>query len=346
MTIALKSLKSYDPSFELITSIDLDVDLQGICHSDRPEKLNFCFIKSSRFFNAIGRRSKETDFKQTGLVVEKKYYDSLDKDTTLELKKKFFWLATVADTNQAMSLLSEPFYRQKFQDYNMQVDGRKMGTSEIDPTAQIAENVFIGENVKIGEDCKILPGVTILPNVQVGAGTIIFPNVTLYPQTVIGKHCRIHAGTVIGSDGFGYNFFDNAHQKVWHLSGVTIEDHVEIGGNTMIDCGAFIETRIKSGTKIDNLVQISHNVLIGEHVIVCGTTGIAGSVEIDDYCAFGAGAGVAPNARLGKGAQLAARATVSENSIIEPGEVIGGHPGQPLRQWLRSQAVLRNLAKK
>ncbi len=185
-----------------------------------------------------------------------------------------------------------------------------------------------------------------MPNVQIGDGTIIFPNVTLYPFTSIGENCRIHAGTVIGTDGFGYNFFNGEHQKIWHLAGVEIANDVEIGCNTMIDAGAFTPTSIGNGTKIDNAVQLSHNVKVHNHVVICGTTGIAGSVEIEDYCAFGAGAGVAPAAKLGKGSQVAARAVVSENAVVAPGEVMAGHPARPLKDWMRSQATLRRLSKK
>jgi UDP-3-O-[3-hydroxymyristoyl] glucosamine N-acyltransferase len=341
-----KELQNFDSSLTIYNTNPTDFKISGISHSDAPQAGTFIFIKSSRFHKDIGRRCERDKFLDAGVVVEEKYFQSLSDDEKSKLASLFEWTATVQNVNHAMCTLSKPFYDKRYDGYNFQVDGRKLGTVKIDPTARIAENVFIGENVTIGENCQILPGVNIMPDVTIGNNTILFPNVTLYPLTKIGNECRIHAGTVIGSDGFGYNFFNGSHNKIWHLNGVTIADRVEIGGNTMIDCGAFIDTFIDEGTRIDNLVQLSHNVQIGKHVIVCGTTGIAGSVEISDYAAFGAGAGVAPNARIGTGAQVAARACISENAIIEPKSIMGGHPARPVKEWLRSQAVLKKLAKK
>ena len=196
----------------------------------------------------------------------------------------------------------------------------------------------------IRDSVKIMPGCSILPGVHIGDDSIIFPNVVLYPRVKIGARCRIHGGTIIGSDGFGYNFINGEHQKIWHLYSVEISDDVEIGSGTTIDCGAFTPTVIGTGSKIDNLVQISHNANIGKYNIMCGMSGVAGSSKTGDYCVFGGDSACAQNVELGNGVHLAARAVVSENSIIKDKQVLGGHPARPIKEWLRSQATLRKLS--
>lgn len=339
-------LKEVDNSINLIHGNPANLIISGISHSDAPQENTFVFLKNKRFLNSLGRRSSNDSFLKSGVLVEESFFNDLKEEVQSEIQSRFLWCATIRSVNEGMCLLSKPFHELMFDDLNFQVDGRQLNETSIDPSAEIAQGVFIGEDVVIGKNVKILHGCTILPKVTIGDDCILFPNVTIYPYTTIGNRCRIHAGTVIGTDGFGYNFFDGKHQKIWHLAGVNIENDVEIGCNTMIDAGAFIATSIGNGSKIDNDVQISHNVLIKEHVIICGKTGLAGSVEVDDYCAFGAASGIAPGARLGKGSQVAGRAVVSENALIPPGEVVAGHPARPLKVWLRTQAAINKLLKK
>ncbi len=340
-----KDLQQLDSSFNICFGQETSVEVSSISHSYEPSDDSFIFIKNKKFLNEIGRLSKKKTYSNSGVVFEKKFFDSL-KDETSQLEKQFDWFGTVEDVNRAMCAFSKPFYDQKYGSLNYFVDGRQMGTAQVDPSAQIAQNVFIGENCKIGKDVHIYPGSVILPNVEIGEGTIIFPNITIYPFVTVGMNCRIHAGTSIGTDGFGYNFIAGEHVKIWHLAGVEISDDVEIGASSKIDGGAFIPTRIGKGTKIDNLVQISHNVQVGAHNIFAGKSGIAGSVETEEYCIFAASAGSAPGARIGRGSQIAPLAIISENAVIAPGSVLGGHPARPLKDWLKSQAKLRQLIKK
>lgn len=342
----ISELKKIDPSIEVLKGIIDDFDIKGISNSDNPKKHTIVFLKNKKYLNLLGHRSKENFFGESILLVQKSYQDSMGEDDRFKIDKLFSYIGTVQSVDQAMCLLSKPFYDLKFSLLNLQVDGRQLGSSDIHPDAEISQGVFIGENVKIGAGTIIMPGCNILPQVEIGENCLIFPNVTIYPYSQIGDNCRIHAGTVIGADGFGYNFFNGKHQKIWHYSGVVIGNDVEIGCNAMLDAGAFTPTQIGSGTKIDNDVQISHNVKVGEHVIICGKSGLAGSVEVQDYCAFGAGAGVAPSAVIEKGAQVAARAVVSENAVVPAGSVYAGHPARPLKEWLHGHAVLRKLAKK
>jgi UDP-3-O-[3-hydroxymyristoyl] glucosamine N-acyltransferase len=344
--VKFSKLKEIDKSLDTLFGDAESFDLSGIANAQMPEDNKFIFVKSKRFMSNIGRLSKLDEYKKSGIVLEIKFYESIkDSEEFLNLKKIFAWGATVADVNHAMCSLSQPFYDQLFGDLNYYVDGRQMGSAQVDVNTQIAQNAFIGCNTKIGAGSIIMPGAVIMPEVEIGENTTIFPNVTIYPYSKIGNNCRIHASTVIGGDGFGYNFINGEHVKIWHLAGVIIEDDVEIGGATMVDAGAFMPTKVGKGTKLDNFCQISHNAQVGPHNVFAGQAGIAGSGETAEYCAFGAGSGLAPGARLGKGCQLAAHSIVSENSIISEGMVLGGHPARPLKEWLKSQAKLRQLIK-
>jgi UDP-3-O-[3-hydroxymyristoyl] glucosamine N-acyltransferase len=342
--LQFKALKEIDSSIALCFGVEASVEVSSISHAYDPQDNTFIFVKNKKFLNEIGRLASRKSFKRSGIIFEKSFYDSL-KDTQ-DIEKIFLWGATTDSVNSSMCMLSKYFYDKSYGVLNYFLDGRQEGSATIDPHASIAQGVFIGADVTIEKDVQIFPGCVLLPNVKISEGTIIYPNVTIYPYVTIGKNCRIHSGTSIGTDGFGYNFIDGKHEKIWHLAGVEISDDVEIGASAKIDGGAFIPTRIGNGTKIDNMVQISHNAQVGEHNIFAGNSGVSGSAETESYCIFAAGAGTAPGARIGKGSQLAAHSVVSENAIVPPGSVLSGHPARPLKEWLKSQAKLRQLIKK
>lgn len=351
--MTFEELQLLDSSLSLIYG-NPPKHLQGICHSEGPKDLEFCFVKSARFHKYIGSRvSSESNqqepkmsFLATGVVLEQKYFDSIkNSEKYSELEKVFGWIATVKDVNFAMVVMSRPFYDKKFNHLNYHVDGRQMGTAEIHPEAEIAQNVFIGENVKISAGVTICPGVVVMPEVVIGEGTIIFPNTTIYPYTQIGSNCRIHSQVCIGADGFGYNFYHGEHKKVWHFSGVVIGDDVEIGATATIDSGAFAPTKIGNGCKIDNAVNVGHNAWIGDHCVLCGKVGIAGSSVLGNYVVLGGGSGTFPGARLGDQVMMGALSVVHENTVWDKGQVLAGNPAMPLKEWLRFQAKLRRLAK-
>lgn len=339
-------LVALDSSLELQLKTSCNFEIESISHSDKPIPRTICFVKNKNFLSTIGRRCSVSKFEESGIVIEQAFFSELSDAETNDLTQKFHFVATIKDVSKAMCTLSKPFYDLKMNAMNFQVDGRKMGSAQISPTSRISEGVFIGEHVKIGSNVVVMPGCTILPYAEIGDGTTLFPNVTVYSEVKIGRDCRIHSGTVIGADGFGYHFSGGAHQKIWHLNSVVIGNNVEIGSNSMIDCGAFIDTTVGDGTKIDNGVQISHNAVVGKHNIFCGMSGVAGSSEVGDYNVFAAGAGCAHNVKLGSGIQLAAKTVVSENSVINEKVVLAGHPARPLNEWLRSQAILRKLSKR
>jgi UDP-3-O-[3-hydroxymyristoyl] glucosamine N-acyltransferase len=199
----------------------------------------------------------------------------------------------------------------------------------------------IGDNVEIGDDVTIYQGVSIEGGSVIGAGTLIYPNVTLYHGTRIGRRCIIHAGTVIGSDGYGFVQEGGRHHKIQQIGIVRIEDDVEIGANCAVDRAALDETVIGEGTKIDNLVQIGHNVRIGRHCLLVAQVGIAGSTEIGDYVVMGGQAGATGHIRIGAGVQVAGQAGVMKD--WEGKLVLAGRPARPIQEHMRSQAMVRRL---
>lgn len=214
------------------------------------------------------------------------------------------------------------------------------GCSSIDDSIMIGQNVHIGNAVTIEKNVTILDGAFIGENVQIGEGTLIHPNVTLYNDTVIGKECILHAGAVIGSDGFGYAHTESgAHIKIHHSGYVKLEDKVEIGANTTIDRAVFSTTLIKSGTKIDNLVQIGHNCEIGAQSIIVSQAGVSGSTTLGQNVVMGGQSATAGHLKIGDFATIAARGGVTKS--IEGGKVYSGFPLMLHSHWLKQQAKIQ-----
>ncbi len=210
---------------------------------------------------------------------------------------------------------------------------------------RIAPSAVIGAKAEIGEGCRIGPHSAIGPGVVVGPGGVIASNATL-THCIIGANAVIHPGVRIGQDGFGFAIASgpDGHLKVPQLGRVVIGEDVEIGANSTIDRGSAPDTVIGDGTKIDNLVQIGHNVRIGGNCMVVSQVGVSGSTTIGDFVMLGGQAGLAGHLAIGDGVRVAAKAGVIGD--IEPGLTVGGFPARPRMEWLRSLAVLRRLAKK
>ncbi|MFT5207370.1 MAG: UDP-3-O-[3-hydroxymyristoyl] glucosamine N-acyltransferase [Candidatus Omnitrophota bacterium] len=206
----------------------------------------------------------------------------------------------------------------------------------VDETAKIGQRVFLGPGVIVDENAQIGDGCTILANTYIGANVtlkndvLIFENVTISEDTIIDQLVTIHAGVVIGSDGFGYERIDDVYIKVPQRGNVLIEQNVEIGANTCIDRARFGTTRIKQGTKIDNLVQIGHNVTIGERCLLVSQVGIAGSSELGDDVALGGQVGVSGHIKIGPRTQIAAQSGAYTN--IGSDQILLGSPPRPFRK--------------
>ena len=213
----------------------------------------------------------------------------------------------------------------------------------IGPLATVAENARIGRGTWIGEGCAIGAGV------EIGADCEIYPHVTAYPGTRIGDRVIVHAGSVLGSDGFGYvrDAESGRHEKFPQIGALLIEDDVEIGANATIDRGALETTRIGRGTKIDNLVHIGHNCQIGENVIIAAQAGFSGSIVIENNVVIGGQVGVGEHAQIKEGVLLGGQAGVLPKKILRgKGTAFWGTPAKPLKEYLRELAALARLAKK
>ncbi|MBG89673.1 MAG: UDP-3-O-(3-hydroxymyristoyl)glucosamine N-acyltransferase [Verrucomicrobiales bacterium] len=225
--------------------------------------------------------------------------------------------------------------------------GEIHATSVVDPSAEIDPSAYIGPYCVIGKACRIGPRATLLgqthigDRTEIGAECRVFANVSIYADTKIGDRVRIHAGTVIGSDGYGYVFDQGAHQKIPQVGNVVIENDVEIGSNVSIDCGALGSTVVGAGTKIDNLVQIAHNVATGEHCLVISQSGIAGSSKLGKYVTLAGQVGIAGHLTIGDKVTLAAKSGVMHD--IPPGETWMGAPAQPDRRTKRQLLALQQL---
>ncbi|MBK1879783.1 UDP-3-O-(3-hydroxymyristoyl)glucosamine N-acyltransferase [Pelagicoccus mobilis] len=213
--------------------------------------------------------------------------------------------------------------------------------AKIDPSVTIEAFVSIAEGVEIGPDCVIGKGSVIAADCKLGEGCVLRSRVTLERDTVLGKRVRIHSGAVLGADGFGYEFEKGRHRKVPQVSCVIVGDDVEIGANATIDRGRLSPTRIGEGTKIDNLVQVAHNCVIGKHCILCALVGLAGSTTLEDYVVFAGYAASAGHLTIGAGAQLAGECVAY--SDLEGGKKYGGSPAMPLMAYQRIRILTRRL---
>ncbi|ADU97214.1 UDP-3-O-(3-hydroxymyristoyl) glucosamine N-acyltransferase [Thermovibrio ammonificans HB-1] len=214
---------------------------------------------------------------------------------------------------------------------------------EIGKDCYIGPNVYIGEGTVIGREVYLFPGVYVGRNCRIGDGTVLFPGVKIYDRVKIGRAVRIHAGAVVGSDGFGYAFSKEEKKiyKIPQTGGVVIEDLVEIGANTTIDRGTIGDTVIGEGTKIDNLVQIGHNVKIGRYCFIVSQVGISGSTKIGDFVTLAGKVGVAGHIEIASNVTVAAKAGITK-SIKEPG-TYAGFPARPYKEWRRIQALVDRL---
>ena len=219
--------------------------------------------------------------------------------------------------------------------------------SFISDTAVLGEKVYvgafayIGKHVKIGNNVKIYPQAYIGDGVVIGDNTDVKPGVKIYHGCIIGAGCTIHAGTVIGADGFGFAPSNSGYKKVQQIGNVVLEDGVEIGANTCIDRATMGSTLIKKGVKLDNLIQIAHNVVVGENTVMAALTGVAGTAKIGENCMFGGQVGISGHLTIGAGTRIAAQSGIE--SSVKPNSVLQGSPAYDVSRYQRSYVVFRRL---
>jgi len=240
----------------------------------------------------------------------------------------------------------------KLLDYYNRIKQDKKGVSKqayISESASIGENcyigpfVYIGENVTIGNGTKIYPNTHIGDNSSVGDNTTIYSGVNIYSEIKIGNECIIHAGVVIGSDGFGFApQTESDYTKVAQIGNVILEDRVEIGANTTIDRATLGSTIIRKGVKLDNLIQIAHNVEIGEHTVISAQTGVSGSTKIGKFCMIGGQVGIINHITIADEVKIAAQSGIGK-SIVNKGEIVQGSPAFDISKYRRAYIHFRNL---
>jgi len=320
----LSDLQNIVSDLKTIFDSSGDAQVSNICDLDFPTEKGLLFIKNKKFLNLV----LEEKLPSMGMIVCSKLSDQAE-----ELKKHSpLFIASSEKIDLAVSFLSKVFYEKKY-DEQEQVD------AQISSSATVHPGAFIGKNVVIGSNVVIYPGAVVMDHCSIGDNSVLYPNCTLYSFVELGQNVRIHSGTVIGSDGFGYNHDSGVHHKVWHMGGVKIGNDVEVGANSQIDGGTFSPTIIGDGVKLDNNVQVAHNCQLGRGVLICGHVAIAGSSKLGDYTVFAGKSGMGDNMTLGAGCQVAGGALV--NTDWPAGTVLGGHPARPLKEWMRGIAFVR-----
>jgi UDP-3-O-[3-hydroxymyristoyl] glucosamine N-acyltransferase len=211
----------------------------------------------------------------------------------------------------------------------------------IDATASLGPFSVIGDRSRIGPDVEIHSHVVVGRDCVIGSGSVLYPGVVIYDGVEIGERCRLHSGVVIGSDGFGYAQHDGQHVKLKHVGRVVVEDDVEIGANTAVDRALLDETRIGAGSKVDNLVQIGHNVTLGRGCLLVAQAGISGSTRLGDGVIVAGQSGLSGHLKLGDGVQVAAKSAVFKS--VEAGKKVAGIPATDASSWLRQQAMVARL---
>ncbi|MEJ2468669.1 MAG: UDP-3-O-(3-hydroxymyristoyl)glucosamine N-acyltransferase [Campylobacterales bacterium] len=217
--------------------------------------------------------------------------------------------------------------------------------SQIGDGTTVEEGAYIARGAVIGSGCHIMPGVFVGNDVTIGDNTVLYPNVTVYRDCIVGSDCIIHAGTVIGSDGFGFATTNRGeHVKIYQNGNVIIEDDVEIGANTTIDRAVFASTVVKKGVRIDNLVQIGHNCVIGEYSVLVSQVGLAGSSTLGRNVVMGGQSATAGHLSIAPFTTIAARGGVTKN--VEKAGVYGGFPLMEHKLWLKLQGKLARILKR
>ena len=247
----------------------------------------------------------------------------------------------VANARVAVARLLPVFFPPDQDAPGVDPSARVAPTAQVDTTAHIGPGCVIGPRVKLGARSVLMGGNHIGRDCQIGDDVCLFPNVVIYARCQIGHRVAIHAGTVIGSDGYGYVFDEGKHRKVLQVGNVVIHDDVEIGANSAIDRGALGSTVIGQGSKIDNLVHVAHNVVIGRHCLVMGQVGFAGSTRLGDYCVIASQSGIAGHLKLGQQATVGAKSGVMRD-VPDKGTVLGT-PAVPDKQAKRQFIAIQQL---
>lgn len=302
---------------------DGSVELTGLASAENARNGDLTFAEKETYFAAAEQSQA------TAILVSGQFASS----------KKI--LIRVSNPRVAVARLLPVFFPPDQHPKGIHPSADIASTAQIDPTSHVGPNCVIGARVKIGARSVLLGGNHIGRDCLIGDDVCLFPNVVIYAKCQIGHRVSIHAGTVIGSDGYGYVFDEGRHRKVLQVGNVIIHDDVEIGANAAIDRGALGATIIGQGTKIDNLVHIAHNVVIGRNCLVMGQAGFAGSTRLGDYCVIASQSGIAGHLKLGNQATVGAKSGVMRD--IPDGGTVLGIPAAPDKQAKRQMIAVQHL---
>jgi UDP-3-O-[3-hydroxymyristoyl] glucosamine N-acyltransferase len=303
----------------------IDKDITGVNTLDKAGPTELSFLANKKYEQQL------QSTRAAAVVVEKKYAEQIESALISENPYQ--------DLARAMHIFSKPQGCLEGQHELAFVHE----TAEVNETATLYPFCFVGASSVIGAGTKIFSGVYVGENCNIGAGCIIYPNCVIMAGTKIGAGVILQPGAVIGGDGFGYAQVSGQHVKIPQIGNVEIGDQVEIGANAAVDRAALDVTKVGSGTKIDNLVQVAHNVQIGSSCLLISQSGVAGSTKIGDGVVIAAQAGVVDNISIGNGAIIGAQAGVSNN--VAPGFIGSGSPLLDKRSYLRSYSSIKKLPK-
>lgn len=312
--------KTFNGYVELKSKLAKDFELVGVASIESANEKCISYIDDKKY-------TKDLNNCKAGAV--------LIREDIIDCLPKHINTVVVDNPHLAFALLSQLFVKKDFSPCVI---------SNIHDSTTISPHAIISNNVSIGINTNIMSGVIIGDNVEIGNNCKIYPNVVIYGGSKICNNVTIHAGSIIGSDGFGYaHTKDGKHIKIEHSGYVLIEDNVEIGANNTIDRAVFGVTHVKSGVKIDNLVQIGHNCIIGENTILVSQVGLSGSTSTGRNVIFGGQAGTGGHIHIGDFTQVAGRGAVSKS--LPPNTKWGGHPLMELNEWMKFFASLRRMVK-
>jgi UDP-3-O-[3-hydroxymyristoyl] glucosamine N-acyltransferase len=269
------------------------------------------------------------------VIVDKNFVAEYDVNATL---------VKVDDARMAFAKLLEMYNQMRLAKTGIEQPSFIATTATVGNNCYIGAFSYIGENVNIGNNVKIYPNTYIGDNTTIANDTVVYAGVKIYHDCVIGTSCTIHSGAIIGGDGFGFapNSSQNGYAKVTHIGNVIIENNVEIGSNTTIDRATLGSTIIRKGAKLDNLIQIAHNVEVGENTVIAAQTGIAGSTKIGENCMIGGQVGIVGHLTIANGVKIAAQSGIGQ-SIVNENEVVQGSPAFAIGDYKRSYVMFKKL---
>lgn len=294
---------------------------------EEAEQDSLCFFANERYAEYL------TNTPAAILIVSTEFSHTVPANTTL---------IRCSNPYEATAKLLAVYEKKQALPTGIEVGAFVSPSAVIGSGVSIAATAYIAEQTQIGDQTIIFPQTYIGPNVKIGTNTKIYPGVKIYADCIIGDHCIIHAGVVIGSDGFGFApSASGEYQKVPQIGNVVIEHHVEIGANTVIDRATMGSTVIHEGSKIDNLVQIAHNVVIGKRTVIAAQTGISGSTKVGDQCMIGGQVGIVGHITIGDRSRINAQSGVSKT--MPPGSTVTGSPAWEYTPMLKAQALIKRL---